>query len=126
MQNVDIKHAVQIPAVRKKSLKGVFKDWFKDTVNHFCAVTSLHGYVHIVKKEYHPVERGLWVVLSFFALVTAIVLLWISWNWTAETPTVTVIESTNHPTYNIPFPSVTLCNANKISKSKALEIASGM
>lgn len=126
LQDVKTDHAVQVLAVRKKPLKVVFKAWIKDKVENFCAVTSLHGYVHITNKEYHLVERVLWFILSFFALVTAIVLLWISWNWTAETPTTTVIESTNYPTYNLPFPSVTICNMNKIAKSKALEIASAM
>lgn len=118
--------AVRVLAVRRKPLKQVFREWLVDKVNNFCAVTSLHGYVHTVNKDYRPFERWLWLLLSLAALVTAIILLWISWNWTAETPTTTVIESTNHPTYNLPFPSVTVCGMNKISKSKAFEIAAGM
>lgn len=117
---------VRVLAVKRKPWKQVFKEWLVDKVNNFCAVTSLHGYVHTVNKDYRPFERWLWLLLSFSALVTAIILLWISWNWTAETPTTTVIESTNHPTYNLPFPSVTVCGMNKISKTKAFEIAAGM
>lgn len=118
--------AVRVLAVNRKPWKQVCREWLVDKVNSFCAVTSLHGYCHIVNKNYRPFERWLWLLLSLSALVTAVILLWISWNWTAETPTVTVIESTNHPTYNLPFPSVTVCGMNKISKTKALEIAAGM
>lgn len=82
--------------------------------------------VHTIQKDYHPAERYLWIALSFFALITAIVLLWISWNWNAETPTMTVIESTNYATYNLPFPSITICNMNRISRQAALEIAHNM
>lgn len=112
--------------IPKRSRKEEFKSWLIDKVNNFCKVTSFHGYVHTVKKEYHPIERWLWIVLSFLALTTALILLWISLNWNAETPTMTVIESTNYPTYNLPFPAVTICSMNKISKSAALEIASEM
>lgn len=53
----------------------------------------------------------------------SIVLLWISWNLSAETPTLTVIETTNHPIGNIHFPAVTICNMNKIAASRALNLA---
>lgn len=124
--NIKTENAVQILAAPKRPRKEMFKYWLKDKVNNFCKVTSLHGYVHTVNKEYNAFERYLWIILSFLALIAAIILLWISWNWNLETPTTTVIESTNYPTYNLPFPSVTICNMNKISKSAALEIANGM
>lgn len=119
-------HAIRVLAVRRTPRKELFKKWLKDKILNFCSVTSLHGYVHTVNKDYHPFERWIWIILTFIALVTAVVLLWISWNWTAETPTTTVIESTNHPTYNLPFPAVTICGMNKISKLLALETARSM
>lgn len=118
--------ALKVLRIPKKPKKEIFKAWLEDKVINFCKVTSLHGYIHTVKKEYHPFERWLWVVVSFIALVTAVILLWISYNWTSETPTTTVIESTNYPTYNLPFPAVTICGMNKISKSLAFQIAKDM
>lgn len=126
IKDVKTENAIKILSVPKRPKKEIFKAWLKDKVINFCSVTSLHGYVHTVKKEYNAFERWLWIILSFFALMAAIILLWISWNWTAETPTTTVIESTNYPTYNLQFPSVTICSMNKISKSVALEVANGM
>jgi len=126
LSDVRQQHAITVLSLPKRSRKEIFKLWFKDKVRNFCSVTSLHGYVHTINKEYHPVERWLWIILSFLALVVVIVLLWISWNWSAETPTTTVIESTNFATYNLPFPAVTICNMNKISKAVALEIAKDM
>lgn len=126
VQDARTDRAVRALHVPRRPLKEIFKEWLSDKVNNFCAVTSLHGYVHTVNKEYNAFERWLWIIMSFFALITAVVLLWISWNWTAETPTTTVIESTNHPTYNLPFPAVTICSMNKISKTAALAVAKDM
>lgn len=119
-------NAVNVFSTPRKPLKEVFKEWLTDKVLNFCAVTSLHGYIHTVNKEYHRFERWLWIALSIIALITAAALLWISWTWTAETPTTTVIESTNHPTYNLQFPSVTVCSMNKISREAAMEVAKSM
>ncbi|EDS36313.1 pickpocket 16 [Culex quinquefasciatus] len=100
--------------------------WFKNQLRDLCQATALHGYSQIVREGYNPLERTLWVLAVSTAFVTAVVLLWISWTWNAETPTVTVIESTNYATWNLPFPAVTICNLNKISASKALERAQAM
>ena len=82
--------------------------------------------VHTIQKDYHPIERYLWALLSIIALIIAVALLWISWNWNAEMPTMTVIESTNYATYNLPFPAITICNMNRISRAYALGIVSQM
>lgn len=119
-------HTLAALSVPQRPRQEIIKHWLIDTVNNFCKVTSLHGYIHTINKEYHAFERWLWIVLSGFALITSIVLLWISWNWTAETPTTTVIESTNYPTYNLPFPAVTVCNMNKISKTVVFDIVKDM
>lgn len=60
------------------------------------------------------------------ATISALVLLFISWKWNLETPTVTVIESTHYPISNVHFPAVTICNMNKISAKRALEMATNM
>lgn len=114
-------NAIKILRQPRKPLKEVFRDWLKDKVVQFCEVTSLHGYVHTVKAEYKPYERYIWILLSVTALIAAIILLWISWSWSAKTPTTTVIESTNYPTYNLQFPSITICNINKILRGDALK-----
>ncbi|KAG5682331.1 hypothetical protein PVAND_011690 [Polypedilum vanderplanki] len=126
LNDVRQEHTVKALALKKRPHKEIFNEWLKEKVESFCSVTSLHGYIHTIQKDYHPFERHLWLALSFFALIAAIILLWISWNWNAETPTTTVIESTNYPTYNLPFPAVTICNMNKISRQAALEAAKSM
>lgn len=126
VNEVRVANTIAALSVPKRPTGEIFKLWLVDKINNFCKVTSLHGYIHTVNKEYHTFERWLWIVLTGLALITAIVLLWISWNWTAETPTTTVIESTNYPTYNLPFPAVTVCNMNKMSKTAVFEFVKDM
>lgn len=53
-------------------------------------------------------------------------LLFISWRMNAETPTITVIESTHYPISNVFFPAVTICNMNQISAKQATFFANNM
>ncbi|XP_058816379.1 sodium channel protein Nach-like [Topomyia yanbarensis] len=100
--------------------------WFKAQLRQLCEQTALHGYNHIVRPEYTVLERSLWIFAVSSAFITAVVLLWISWTWDAETPTVTVIESTNYAIWKVYFPAVTICNLNKISAAGALRKAESM
>lgn len=103
-----------------------FQLWFKNRLKHFCSVTALHGYSHIIRDDTPLWERGVWTVIVISALIAAIVLLMISWQWNSEIPVVTVIESTHYATWNIPFPAVTICSLNKISARTALKLAGTM
>ncbi|XP_055691230.1 sodium channel protein Nach-like [Lutzomyia longipalpis] len=100
--------------------------WFLRRFKHFCAVTALHGYGHIVREDTAMSEKIFWGFCTLISNITALVLLWFSWNWSTLTPVVTVIESTHYATWNIPFPAVTICNLNKISAKRALERATAM
>ncbi|XP_052864392.1 sodium channel protein Nach-like [Anopheles cruzii] len=88
--------------------------------------TALHGYSQIVRDKYTVAERSIWAGVVVASTISALTLLLISWSWEVETPTVTVMESTNYPTWNIPFPAVTVCPVNKIAASAALARAETM
>lgn len=60
------------------------------------------------------------------ATITAILLLFISLKWHLNTRTLTVIESTHYPIWNVYFPAITICNFNKISANRAREVATSM
>lgn len=70
--------------------------------------------------------RIIWLFIVVAATIAAILLLFISMKWHLSTPTITLIESTHYPIYNVYFPAVTLCNLNKISAKRAREVASSM
>lgn len=100
--------------------------WLIRRFKYFCTVTALHGFGHIVREDTGLAEKIFWAICTFASHVTAMVLLWFSWNWSNLTPVVTVIESTHYATWNIPFPAVTICNLNKISLKRALAKATDM
>lgn len=64
--------------------------------------------------------------MVILALIIAVILLYVSWMWSSETPTITLIESTHHPIPNVHFPAITICNLNKISAKRANELANKM
>ncbi|KFB35480.1 AGAP009590-PA-like protein [Anopheles sinensis] len=104
-------------------------DWkgrFGRQLRELCNITALHGYSQIVRDGYSPLERTVWLCAVVASTISAITLLVISWSWSVETPTVTVTESTNFPTWNLPFPAVTVCSLNRISAAAALARATLM
>ncbi|XP_053673786.1 sodium channel protein Nach-like [Anopheles nili] len=103
-----------------------FRSWFGKQLRELCRNTALHGYSQIVREGYNVTERTVWLLAVLSSTIVAITLLAISWSWSVETPTVTVTESTNYPSWNLPFPAVTVCNMNKISASAALNRAQTM
>ncbi|ALC39113.1 ppk16, partial [Drosophila busckii] len=101
-------------------------EWFADNLRNYCQTTSLHGFNYITRKDISRNERLFWLIVVVAAVIAAIALVLVSWYWNSETPTVTVIESSHFPTWNIPFPAVTVCNFNKISKHRALDLLNKM
>ncbi|XP_053692037.1 sodium channel protein Nach-like [Sabethes cyaneus] len=116
---------------KQKSKKTKLSDchllkWFQNQLKQLFRETALHGYNHIMRKDYTTSERALWVVAVSSAFVISVVLLRYSWRSDAGVHTVTVMETTNYPISNIPFPAVTVCNLNKISFKSALRKAEKM
>ncbi|KAH8413166.1 hypothetical protein KR009_008633 [Drosophila setifemur] len=103
-----------------------FGEWFSENMRNYCQTTSLHGFSYITRQDISRGERLFWLVVVILAIITSIVLVVVSWYWSQQTPTVTVIESSHFPTWNIPFPAVTICNFNKISRLKALAMLDQM
>lgn len=102
------------------------RQWFSENMRNYCQTTSLHGFSYITRQDISHQERLFWLMVVILAIITSIVLVVVSWYWSQATPTVTVIESSHFPTWNIPFPAVTICNFNKISKTKALTLLDQM
>lgn len=74
------------------------------------AVEYRYRYKCILNRRIHAVTAAFitmvlllnrigWAVIIVAALIASIILLWISWDWNAETPTTTVIESTHYASF---------------------------
>lgn len=116
----------EIKANYAKSPWIIFKKWISESFNYYCETTSLHGFNYITREGITHFERIFWIGVVVVAIITSIALVSVSWTSNRETPTVTVIESSHFPTWNVPFPAVTICNFNKISKLKAMSLAKKM
>lgn len=97
--------------------------WIVEALKGYCNSTGLHGFHYITWPAATDGERLFWIIVVFIGLCVSLILLVISWNWNTESLTVTVIESSHFPTWNIPFPAVSACNFNKISRRKAMQYA---
>ena len=87
-------------------------------VKEYCESSSLHGLRYITENGRHWTERILWVFLSllgFILTVYFILPIWIKWHLK---PTLTTLDSTDHPIWEIDFPGVTICPSNKAVEIK--------
>uniref|UniRef100_A0A182IVP7 Sodium channel protein Nach n=1 Tax=Anopheles atroparvus TaxID=41427 RepID=A0A182IVP7_ANOAO len=92
----------------------------------FCENSSLHGLRYIGRSKATGANLLLRFVWSVFAMVSlgfTLMLASSAWDQFRSNPTLTTIETTTYPVALIPFPSVTLCNINKIHSAKAQEMS---
>jgi hypothetical protein len=68
--------------------------------------------------------RVLWVIVVLLGLVGAGFMVTTLWARYVGTPTRTSVETNHYPTWRLPFPAVTLCNFNRIFRSKAEALVS--
>ncbi|GFG36325.1 hypothetical protein Cfor_05944, partial [Coptotermes formosanus] len=85
--------------------------------------TSLHGFRYIISPKSRLAEKLLWSAVCITCVSVAIVMMDIVWLRFQDSPTVTTVETTTYPIWNIPFPAVTLCNNNKVHKTAAIALA---
>lgn len=104
----------------------LIRNWFTESLRNYCQTTSLHGFSYITRQDISRNERCFWLFIVLAAIIASISLVLVSLYANRQTPTVTVIESSHFPTWNIPFPAVSICNFNKISKTKALSLLKNM
>ncbi|KAJ8921011.1 hypothetical protein NQ315_015807 [Exocentrus adspersus] len=92
-------------------------------VKHFCLITGLHGYKFIVLPKRMLLERVIWAIICLSSLVCVVIILCSAWKNFKQHPVISMTESTSYPIWNYEFPAVTVCNHNKVSRKKALDVA---
>ncbi|XP_021913488.1 pickpocket protein 11-like [Zootermopsis nevadensis] len=109
------------------ALKKVRSKWFAhrfyfDYVREFFLYTSQHGYKYIAQPKATPVERMFWSVLVLTAVVSAVLIMGIEWNFHLSKYTITSVDTAHHPLWSVPFPAVTVCGFNKVQRSQAIDL----
>jgi amiloride-sensitive sodium channel len=68
--------------------------------------------------------RVLWVIVVVIGLVGASFMVTTLWARYVGTQTRTSVETNHYPAWRLPFPAITLCNSNRIFRSKAEALVS--
>ncbi|KAK4878227.1 hypothetical protein RN001_010733 [Aquatica leii] len=96
-----------------------FTDAFTKTKTDFFRKSTLHGFKHLLKRNDRTLlERYFWYCVLVIALYCTVTLLLFSWNQFVEEPTVIILENPHFPISLVPFPGISICDLNKISRRK--------
>ncbi|XP_023247579.1 sodium channel protein Nach-like [Copidosoma floridanum] len=109
----------------KEETRRAGKFW-KSLLRQYCENTSLHGFRYVVSNETTFVEKILWLVVCVLGFFIALLLMLFVWQKFRRTPTVTTIDTTTYPIFNLAFPAVSICNYNKVYKPHAEKFSKRM
>jgi amiloride-sensitive sodium channel len=65
-------------------------------------------------------------VIELLAMWGVIFIILDVWREYVNSPTVTTVDSTTYPIWNVPFPAIAVCNINKVSKSATWNLAQNL
>lgn len=115
--------------------KGLRKDnsWtraFVGALYNFFNSTALHGVKYIIRRNYENHESAAtkkikiffgnisWIIACFLCGLFSAYMMQLVMIRFNTIPTVTTVDTFNHPIWEVPFPAVTVCNANTVHKTK--------
>ncbi|KAI9552641.1 putative amiloride-sensitive sodium channel [Daphnia sinensis] len=90
-------------------------------LKEFCDTTSIHGLKYITEENSHWLKRAMWTLVFLGGILFSGYFCWQMWNKWEDSPVLMSLDSNRYPLKNIPFPAVTICNVNKVSKTKLLQ-----
>ncbi|XP_024941934.1 pickpocket protein 28 isoform X2 [Cephus cinctus] len=90
---------------------------------NYCENTSLHGFRYIIMSKSSICEKLIWLVICCSGFAFSVFMMLRVWQRFLITPTVTTIDTTTSPIWNLPFPAVTICNFNKVYQPHAEVLA---
>lgn len=96
---------------------------FHKALKGFCKNTSINAYKYMFNEKSSFYERLLWIFINVGCMIVTIFCVLQLWQVFMASPTATTLTNTNYPVEKVPFPGVSICNINKISKSRAEYLA---
>ena len=67
-------------------------------------------------------HRVMWTLVFLAGIAFSSFFIAQMWNKWEKSPVLLSVDSNRYPLKNIPFPAVTICNVNKVSKTKLLQV----
>ncbi|KAL0852000.1 hypothetical protein ABMA28_000269 [Loxostege sticticalis] len=117
-KHIDVKEAKKHHGNNKEQLNMCSRKFVE-----FSRRTDLHGYKYIVMEDLNVFERTCWAMAVLASICVAVYFVVTAYKWYARNPIVTVIESTQGAIWDVPFPAVTICDLNIVSRNAALAFA---
>ena len=87
-------------------------------IQEFCESTSIHGLKYITEPGSHWLERCFWILLVGMGLAFETQLALPIFEKYRESKTITTVDTTNYPIWNIDFPGITVCSNIRVSASR--------
>ncbi|XP_021692928.1 pickpocket protein 28 isoform X2 [Aedes aegypti] len=96
---------------------------FKRELFQLWNTITTHCYRHLVQKDRSIWERLMWLLILIVETFALIAILISAWNSFTSNPLITTLHDTLYPIKYVPFPAISLCNNNRISRSAATHYA---
>ncbi|XP_049825892.1 sodium channel protein Nach-like [Aethina tumida] len=105
----------RIASIRKRF--GVVKKRFNFQLQKYCKETTLHGFHYITSNSSSPLSSLIWFCICCLSLAFCLYLINLQLITYTTKRVNTNIATTVYPIYDVPFPSVTICNVNVVYKN---------
>ncbi|KAK9876129.1 hypothetical protein WA026_011246 [Henosepilachna vigintioctopunctata] len=94
---------------------------FQEAFYQFSKNSSLCGYRYLT--EGSILERCIWLLIHLTSLITVIYLNLYMWGMFITDPTIVTLEKFTLPIREVPFPGISVCDINRISRKAAYNMA---
>ncbi|XP_053667402.1 sodium channel protein Nach-like [Anopheles marshallii] len=88
----------------------------------FGSITA-HCYRQLAQKDRTVWERLFWLLMLILEAATLVAIIISAWGKFTANPLITTLHDTIYPIELVPFPAISLCNNNRISRTAALRYA---
>lgn len=109
---------------KRPSTSAAYSSTFSGRLNIFLENITVHCYNHLVQYDRTGWERVMWLAVHFIFGTASIAIITTAWIEFNTNPLVTRLQDTLYPSANVHFPAVTICDVNRVSKQRALKLAS--
>ncbi|XP_065089501.1 pickpocket protein 28 [Ochlerotatus camptorhynchus] len=96
---------------------------FKSELYQLWENITTHCYRHMVQVDRSIWERLMWLLILIVETCALVAILNSAWDSFTSNPLITTLHDTLYPIKNVPFPAISLCNNNRISRSAATSYA---
>ncbi|XP_035890616.1 pickpocket protein 28-like [Anopheles stephensi] len=88
----------------------------------FDSITA-HCYRQLAQKDRSVWERLFWLLMLILEAATLVAIIISAWGKFTANPLITTLHDTIYPIELVPFPAISLCNNNRISRTAAMRYA---